>query len=73
MENKPLHTLSYIPPKDFEDFTPRHILPDESPLIKKTVNYVGNIKDSYLDFEGRDPFTEINDFLECNGNAVQIF
>ena len=46
MENKHLHTFSYIPPNDFEDFTPRHILPDERPLIKKTVNYVGNFKDS---------------------------
>ena len=73
VENKPLHTLSYIPPKDFEDFTPRHILPDESPLIKKTVNYVGNIKDSYLDFEGRDSFTEIDDFLNVMEMPYKFF
>lgn len=62
-ENKKLHTFSYIPPKDFEDFTPWFLMPDERPLIKSTVEHVGNIKDYYLDFENRDSFTEIDDFL----------
>ncbi|MGG2014592.1 lasso peptide isopeptide bond-forming cyclase [Bacillus sp. S10(2024)] len=62
-ENKPLHTFSYIPSNDFEDFTPKHLMPDERPLIKETVRYVGGIEDNYLDFKGRDPFSEISDFL----------
>ena len=41
MENKTLHTFSYIPPNDFEDFTPKHLMADERPLIKSTVEYVG--------------------------------
>ena len=72
-ENKKLHTLSYIPPKDFEDFTPRHLMPDESPLIKATVQHVGNIKDYYLDFEGRDPFSEIDDFLDTMEMPYKFF
>ena len=30
--NKPLHTFSYIPPKDFEDFTPKNLMPDETTI-----------------------------------------
>ena len=73
MENKQLHTLSYIPPKDFEDFTPRNIMPDERPFIKATVQHVGNIKDYYLDFEGRDPFSEIDDFLDTMEMPYKFF
>ena len=73
MENKPLHTFSYIPPKDFEDFTPKHLLPDERPFIKKTVDYVGEYQDHYLDFEGRDSFTEIDDFLDVMEMPYKFF
>lgn len=63
-KNKQLHTFSYIPIKDFKDFTPKNLMPDESPFIKSTVDYVGGLKDHYLDFEGKDSFTEVDDFLE---------
>lgn len=72
-ENKPLHTFSYIPPKDFEDFTPKHIMPDERPLIKETVQHVGGMKDQYLDFEGRDSFSEVDDFLEVMEMPYKFF
>jgi asparagine synthase (glutamine-hydrolysing) len=63
-ENKQLHTFSYIPPNDFKDYTPKNSLPDERPFIKSTVEYVGGIKDHYLDFKGKNSFSEVDDFLE---------
>ena len=65
-ENKILHTYSYIPPKDFVDFTPKRLMPDERPFIKKTVEYVGGISDHYCDFEGKSSYTEIDEMLEVN-------
>lgn len=64
-ENKTLHTFSYIPPKDFVDFTPNQLMPDERPFIKKTVQYVGGISDNYYDFEGRSSYSEVDDMLEA--------
>ncbi|MES7047958.1 asparagine synthase-related protein, partial [Cutibacterium acnes] len=65
-ENKILHTYSYIPPSDFIDFTSRQYLADERPLIRKTVEYVGGIKDHYCDFDGISSFTEIDEMLKVN-------
>lgn len=62
-ENKTLHTFSYIPPKDFVDFTQKQLMPDERPYIKKTVEYVGGISDHYYDFDGRNSYTEIDEYL----------
>lgn len=72
-ESKILHTFSYIPSKDFEDFTPKNIMPDESSFIKSTVQYVGNIKDQYYSYEGRNPFSEIDDFLEIMEVPYKFF
>ena len=72
-ENKTLHTFSYIPPSDFVDFTPKHLLADERPYIKSTVDYVGGINDHYLDFEGRDSYSEIDDFLEVLEMPYKFF
>ncbi|PFP29480.1 asparagine synthetase B [Bacillus sp. AFS073361] len=63
-ENKHLHTYSYIPPNDFVDFTPKYRIADERPFIQSTVRHVGNINDNYLDFEGKSPLSELDDWLE---------
>lgn len=63
-ENKILHTFSYIPPADFIDYTPTYLIADESPLIKKTVQYVGGISDHYFDFEGKSSYSEIDEILD---------
>jgi asparagine synthase (glutamine-hydrolysing) len=63
-ENKLLHTFSYVPVDDFIDWTPKRRLADERPLIQSTVQHVGNIKDHYLNFEGKSPLSEVNDWLE---------
>lgn len=72
-KEKTLHTFSYIPPKDFVDFTPKNLMPDESPFIQSTVEYVGGIRDHYLDFEGRNSFTDIDDFLDILEMPYKFF
>ena len=63
-QNKRIHTFSYIPPSDFIDFTPKNRVADERPFIKSIVQYLGNINDHYLDFEGKSTLTEVDDMLE---------
>ncbi|MCE7792762.1 asparagine synthase-related protein [Salipaludibacillus sp. CUR1] len=62
--NKQLHTFSYVPVDDFDDFTPRHLIPDERPFIKETVDHIGGIKDHYFDFKGKDSYSEIDEMLQ---------
>ncbi|MFJ5768893.1 asparagine synthase-related protein [Psychrobacillus sp. NPDC093180] len=64
MENKQLHTFSYIPPSDFKDLTPKYLVADERPYIKSTVDYVGGIVDHYCDFKGKDSYSDIDDYLD---------
>lgn len=71
--NKKLHTFSYIPPKDFVDFTSKQQLADERPFIKSTVHHVGGIKDSYLAFDGRNSYLEIDSLLEIMEMPYKFF
>nr|WP_263325095.1 lasso peptide isopeptide bond-forming cyclase [Neobacillus sp. Marseille-Q6967] len=72
-ENKQLYTYSYIPASDFIDYTPKYLMPDERPLIQSTVKHVGGIKDYYLDFQGKNSFSEIDDFLEIMEMPYKFF
>jgi len=72
-ERKQLHTFSYIPEKDFEDWTPNYYTADESPFIKETINYVGNIKENFMSFSGKNPYSEIDDFLELMEMPYKFF
>ncbi|MGE7602883.1 lasso peptide isopeptide bond-forming cyclase [Peribacillus sp. NPDC097675] len=72
-QNKELHTFSYIPPDDFKDFTPRYYVADERPYIKSTVEFVGGIKGHYYNFQGKDSFSEIEDFLEIMEMPYKFF
>lgn len=72
-ENKQLSTFIYFPPADFPDFTPKHIMPNEWPFIKSTVEHVGNITDNYLDFEGKDSYSELDDILEIMEMPYKFF
>ncbi|MDE5413810.1 asparagine synthase-related protein [Alkalihalobacterium chitinilyticum] len=63
-QNKNIHTYSYIPEENFINWTPNYYISDETPFIKETVNYVGNIIDTYCDFKGKSPLNVIDDFLE---------
>ncbi len=70
---KELQTFSYIPTTDFIDYTPKYLMPNERPFIESTVNYVGNVKAHYLDFEGKSPYTELDDFLETMEMPYKFF
>lgn len=63
-QTKTLHTFSFIPTSDFIDWTPKHMLADERPFISSTVQYVGNIQDHYLSFDGANPYKEIDKLLD---------
>ncbi|MDD9266539.1 lasso peptide isopeptide bond-forming cyclase [Paenibacillus sp. GCM10023248] len=72
-EDRRLHTFSYIPPKDFKDYTPRHLMPDERPFIQLTVQHVGGINAHYLELEGKNSYSEIDDFLEMTELPFKYF
>ncbi|MCQ6558885.1 asparagine synthase-related protein [Paenibacillus mendelii] len=63
-KGKKLHTFSYVPVSDFKDWTDRGRVADEREYIQATVQHVGNIESSYLDFQGRSPISEVDDWLE---------
>ncbi|GAB6483187.1 asparagine synthetase B [Bacillus wiedmannii] len=72
-ENKRLHTFSYIPPHDFVDFTPKQLVPNESVYIKSTIEYVGGVREHYLDFKGKNSYSEIDSFLEILETPYKFF
>ncbi|MDQ0224918.1 asparagine synthase-related protein [Metabacillus niabensis] len=72
-QNKPLHTFSYIPKEGFVDWTPKWAVPNETPFIKATANYVGNIHDRLLNFPDRDSYTEIDEWLEMIEMPYKFF
>jgi asparagine synthase (glutamine-hydrolysing) len=72
-ESKRLHTFSYIPPNDFKDHTPDYLMADERPFIKSTVQHIGDISDHYLDFEGKNSYSEIEEFLETMEMPYKFF
>lgn len=72
-ENKKLHTYSYIPEDSFTDWTPKYYQADESSLIKETIDYVGNISSNYLSFEGMDPLSSLDDFMELMEMPYKFF
>jgi asparagine synthase (glutamine-hydrolysing) len=72
-ENKMLHTFSYIPEDNFEDWTSNYYVPDERPYIKDTVNYVGNINDTYMSFPEASPLSEVDDFLDIMEMPYKFF
>jgi len=73
IENKKLHTFSYIPPDDFQDWTHKTRFADERPFIKSTVQHVGNITDNYLNFPGKSPLSEVDDWLEMMEMPYKFF
>ncbi|AOZ92688.1 asparagine synthase-related protein [Paenibacillus crassostreae] len=71
--NRPLHTFSYVPEDGFVDWTSKYRLADERPLIKQTVQYVGNIDDNYMDFKGRSSLSEVDDWLDIMESPYKFF
>ncbi|MBD3921183.1 asparagine synthetase B [Paenibacillus sp. PR3] len=61
---KPLQAYSYVPPRDFTDWTGRNWMPDETPFIQTIARHVGNIQENYMDFPGRNSFEDVDDILD---------
>lgn len=72
-QSKQLHTYSYIPVPDFEDWTSRRRVANETPYIQSTVLHVGNINAQYLDFAGKSPYTEIDEMLSILEMPYKFF
>jgi asparagine synthase (glutamine-hydrolysing) len=72
-QNKELNTFSYVPVEGFKDWTHKSRVANETPFIKATVNHVGNINDQYLSFDERNPFTEIDEWLETMETPYKFF
>jgi asparagine synthase (glutamine-hydrolysing) len=72
-ENKSLHTFSYVPVEDFIDWTHKSRNANESSFIQATVKYVGNIEENYMSFEGRNPYSEINEWLDALEMPYKFF
>ncbi len=68
-----LRTFSYVPIQDFVDWTPKYRIANEKKFIKSTVQYLGNIEDTYLDFKERNPFTEIDDWIDLLEMPYKFF
>ncbi|MDQ0217476.1 lasso peptide isopeptide bond-forming cyclase [Peribacillus cavernae] len=72
-QSKRLHTFSYVPVDDFQDWTPKYRMADERPYIQSTVQHVGNITDTYLDFGGKSPLSEVDDWLDTYEMPYKFF
>lgn len=72
-ENKQLQTFSYVPVDDFTDFTHKSRVANETTYIQSTVKFVGNINDQYLSFDDRNPYTEIDDWLDIHEMPYKFF
>ncbi|WP_026591918.1 lasso peptide isopeptide bond-forming cyclase [Bacillus sp. UNC437CL72CviS29] len=72
-ENKKLYTYSSVPAEGFIDWTRSHMVADEKPFIQSTVQHVGNITDHYLNFPGRNSFSEIDDWLDIMEMPYKFF
>ncbi|SFI28385.1 asparagine synthase (glutamine-hydrolysing) [Paenibacillus sp. UNC496MF] len=72
-EGKRLHTYSYVPAGDFEDWTPASATADESRYMKATARHVGNISDRYLDFDGISPMAQVDEWLDILETPYKFF
>lgn len=61
---KPLFTFSSYPVDSFTDFNLGKRVADERPYIHETINHVGNIQPSFLNFPEQSPYTEIDEWLD---------
>lgn len=72
-QGKNLHTYSFVPVDEFEDWTPSHLTGNERPYIEQVVQYVGNIVPNYLDFRDQAPFSHLDDLLDMIEGPFKYF
>lgn len=59
-----MHTFSYYPVDSFTGFNLGKRVADERPFIQETIDHVGNIQPSFLNFPEQSPYTEIDEWLD---------
>ncbi|MDQ8735963.1 asparagine synthase-related protein [Paenibacillus sp. LHD-38] len=72
-QNKQLHTFSYVPLEDFQDWTPKSRIANERQNIQSTVKHVGNINDQYLNFPEMNPLTEVDEWLDIMETPYKFY
>ncbi|GFN31060.1 asparagine synthase-related protein [Paenibacillus xylaniclasticus] len=72
-QGKRLYTYSSVPVPSFEDWTAPNLAPNERSYIEDAVAHIGNIDSRYLDFEGRSPLTEVEDWLDILESPYKFF
>ena len=72
-QGKPLYTFSHVPVADFEDWTPRSRMADEREYINAVVEHTGNIEPEYCDFPDRNPYADIDDWLDVMEMPYKFF
>ncbi|RYL92701.1 asparagine synthetase B [Sporolactobacillus sp. THM7-4] len=68
-----MHTYSYVPEEGFVDWTPWRMLPDESSQFQSMFTEYGNIQGHILDFKGKSPLTEMDDWLDIMEMPYKFF
>lgn len=72
-EGKRLLAFSSVPVPDYTERTPPYLVANERPLIEAAVAHIGNIDSRCLDFRGRSPLTEIDDWLDILESPYKFF
>lgn len=72
-QGKALQAYSYIPISGFVDWTSNRLIADETPYIRSTVEHIGNIQEHYMDFAGKSPLSEVNEWLSLVEMPYKFF
>ncbi|RUS42655.1 asparagine synthase-related protein [Cohnella sp. AR92] len=72
-EGKTLQAYSSVPTPEFDDWTPRGTVADERPFIRATARHAGNISETYLDFKGISPLSEVDEWLDLLETPYKFF
>lgn len=71
--NEQLYTYSSVPDPTFRDWSSSRRVADETPYIRMTAEFVGNIRERYLDFAGLSPYSVIDDWLDILETPYKFF
>ncbi|WP_407270165.1 asparagine synthase-related protein [Radiobacillus sp. PE A8.2] len=73
MRGKKLNTYSFVPEKDFFDWTPSYQTGDERSYMEEVVDHVGGIHANYLSFTGDNPYSTIDEWLQLMEMPYKFF
>lgn len=73
LQGKKLNSYSYVPVNQFVDWTHRNVVADETPYIRATAQYAGNINDQYMDCPDKSPLSVVDDWLDVLEMPYKFF